>query len=65
MPTVKEIRVMARDLGLQQIGKLSKADLIRQVQSAEGNAPCFERIPDCRQIDCLWRRECLDDLDVQ
>ncbi|MEW5914593.1 MAG: Rho termination factor N-terminal domain-containing protein [Thermodesulfobacteriota bacterium] len=65
MPTVAEIRKMAQDLNMKNYHFLRKPDLIRAVQEAEGNSPCFERIADCRQIDCLWRSECQQELDPQ
>jgi hypothetical protein len=32
--------------------------LIRAIQVAEGNSPCYLQIYDCRVYDCLWRPEC-------
>lgn len=55
---LKEIRAKARDLGVKNYSKLNKIDLIRAIQSQEGNSPCFQNIYDCRQYDCLWRPEC-------
>ena len=55
---VTEIRIMARNLKVKNYSRLSKADLIRAVQEAEGNAPCYQQIFDCRVYDCLWREEC-------
>ena len=55
---VTEIRIMARNLGVKNYSKLNKADLIRAVQEAEGNSPCYLEIYDCRVYDCLWREEC-------
>lgn len=59
MPSVKQIQNMARQNGVNNIGKMKKDELIRAVQTAEGNAPCFGRIPDCGQSDCLFRGDCL------
>ncbi|MEJ2070876.1 MAG: Rho termination factor N-terminal domain-containing protein [Syntrophobacterales bacterium] len=55
---VTEIRIMARNLKVKNYSRLSKADLIRSVQVAEGNSPCYQQIFDCRVYDCLWREEC-------
>jgi hypothetical protein len=55
---VTEIRTMASNLGVKNYSRLSKADLIRAVQVAEGNSPCYLQIFDCRVFDCLWREEC-------
>lgn len=59
MPTVKQLRVMAKTLGLKNYNKLLKIDLIHQIQTVEGNVPCFGTIPDCGQEDCLFREDCL------
>ncbi len=55
---VMEIRDMARNLGVKKYSRFSKPDLIRAVQVAEGNSPCYQQIFDCRVYDCLWREEC-------
>jgi hypothetical protein len=55
---VTEIRTMARKVGVKNYSRFNKADLIRAVQVAEGNAPCYQQIIDCRVYDCLWREEC-------
>lgn len=58
MPGVKMVREMAVKLGLKNFRGLKKADLIRAVQVAEGNSPCYQRITDCGQIDCLFWSDC-------
>jgi hypothetical protein len=55
---VTEIRAKARQLGVKNYSRLNKADLIRAIQVAEGNSPCYLQIYDCRVYDCLWRPEC-------
>jgi hypothetical protein len=57
---VQEIRDLARTLGLGQTGRMSKLQLIRTIQSAEGNFPCFATALDdcCDQAGCLWRVDC-------
>ena len=41
-------------------GKMRKAELVRSIQSAEGNEACFEtgRAAACAQDACLWREDC-------
>ena len=57
--TVKELRVMAKDLGVGT-SKLNKAELIKAIQLAEGNFDCFGTPVDyCDQVDCLFRVDCL------
>ncbi|ADK86112.1 hypothetical protein Deba_2758 [Desulfarculus baarsii DSM 2075] len=58
MPTVKSLRLMAKTLGMENFAKLRKTELIRAIQVAEGNAPCFATIGDCGQGDCLFRDDC-------
>lgn len=54
-----EIKAKAKGLGLQS-GKLSKSDLIRAIQSREGNFACFQTARDyCDQMLCCWREACL------
>jgi len=41
-------------------GKMKKAELIRAIQQAEGNEPCFDSgtAAACGQEACLWREDC-------
>ncbi len=56
---IAEIKTRAKGLGLQ-IGRMRKADLIRTIQTKEGNFPCFETAKDyCSQKACCWRQACL------
>jgi hypothetical protein len=54
--TVKEIKIIAKKMGLKA-GKMKKADLVRTIQSAEGNTPCFQTgvMATCGQESCCWR----------
>jgi hypothetical protein len=56
--TLQEIRIKARELGIKNISRFKKDALIRQVQQAEGNSPCFRGIENCGELDCAWRDEC-------
>ena len=57
---MQDIRVIAKERGLKTSG-LKKQDLIKQIQSAEGNFDCFATAYDgiCDQMGCLWRDDCL------
>jgi hypothetical protein len=57
--TVKEIQGIAQKMGLKA-GKMRKADLVRSIQMAEGNTPCFQTgaANSCDQVGCLWRSDC-------
>jgi hypothetical protein len=39
-----------------------KTDLIRMVQNAEGNSPCYKGdfAQSCGQVDCCWFKDCKD-----
>jgi hypothetical protein len=58
---LSQIQEQARNLGLRPAARMRKADLIRTVQTAEGNSPCFgaEWRFSCEQQDCAWRQDCL------
>lgn len=56
---VPEIRTIAKEMGIKP-GRMAKADLIKSIQEAEGNFPCFGTTNGfCDQQDCQWRDDCL------
>jgi len=53
-----EIQEKAKQMGIRP-KKLKKADLIRKIQTEEGNQPCFQiNGESCEQKDCCWRDDC-------
>jgi hypothetical protein len=55
----QDIKEIARKMGVKS-GKMKKVELIRAIQKAEGNIPCFAtRGHECDQINCLWREDCI------
>ena len=56
---MQEIRNIAKTLGVKT-AKQSKLNLIRAIQTAEGNFNCFGTAVDgvCDQIQCIWREDC-------
>ena len=56
---LEQIKEIAKQNDIK-IGKLKKGALVRAIQGAEGNIPCFEtgQISTCGQVDCLWRADC-------
>lgn len=56
---IEEVRAIAAQRGIKA-GKMKKADLIRNIQKAEGNDQCFDAgfVQQCGQQDCLWRKDC-------
>jgi hypothetical protein len=57
--TMEEIREIAKKRGVKP-GKMKKRDLVRAIQDAEGNDPCFDtgKKDVCGQDACLWRKDC-------
>ncbi|UCF01529.1 MAG: Rho termination factor N-terminal domain-containing protein [Deltaproteobacteria bacterium] len=57
--TVKELQKMAKGLGIKA-ANLRKAEMIRAIQTAEGNFDCFgTAVGYCDQVNCLFRKDCL------
>ncbi|MDD2853874.1 MAG: SAP domain-containing protein [Desulfuromonadaceae bacterium] len=56
---LEEIKVIAQ-LHSIKVGKLKKAELVRAIQKAEWNEPCFEvgKSATCGQTGCSWREIC-------
>ncbi len=55
---LKDIRSMARSMGIKNINRYRKENLIKVIQETEGNSPCFKGIYGCGETRCLWRHEC-------
>lgn len=57
MPTIKDIKAMAKARNIKISGKARKADMIHILQEQEGNNPCYAtRI--CTNDVCLWFEDC-------
>jgi hypothetical protein len=58
--TMPEIRARAAAIGLAGTSRLRKAELIRKIQLAEGNSPCYgaEWCHACAEMFCSWRSDC-------
>lgn len=56
---LQEIKDIAVNLGLKP-GKAKKVELVRMIQGAENNIPCYatEVSANCDQHGCLWRDDC-------
>ncbi len=54
-----EIREIAKPLGIKT-ARMKKIDIVREIQKAQGNFPCFGTADDyCDQATCLFREDCL------
>jgi hypothetical protein len=56
---IDEIKEIAKKHGIKA-GKAKKGDLVRAIQQAEGNNPCFDTDSSgqCGQPACMWRGDC-------
>jgi len=56
---MQAIREIAKEKSVKT-GKMSKSELIKSIQRAEGNNECFaeDNVSGCEQLDCLWREDC-------
>lgn len=55
---INDVRKRAKTMGIDSKG-VKKADLIRKIQSAEGNIACFDTgRQNCDQMACCWRQDC-------
>lgn len=57
---MQNVRDIAKQLGLKT-SRLSKVELIHQIQRTEGNFDCFGKAVSgyCDQDGCVWRKDCL------
>ena len=57
---LEEIRTIAKSHHINP-SKLSKGDLVKSIQAAEGNFACFATAysGECDQSGCSWRDDCL------
>ena len=57
--TIREIRKRAKGLGIRT-GSKSKVELVRAIQSAEGNPACFRTgRAHCDETACCWLEDCI------
>lgn len=53
-----EIQTKAQSMGLDP-RKLKKVELIRNIQTKEGNESCYKtNRASCMQYECCWRDDC-------
>ena len=63
---MNEIREKAKALGIKVMARTKKADVIRQIQKAEGNFDCFGTAKDyCDQLGCCFREDCLPSIKLK
>jgi hypothetical protein len=61
-PMTKPIKKVPRKAGAAKKDFSDLAKLIRSIQRAEGNPDCFRTSQgDCDQLDCEWRKYCLEE----
>jgi hypothetical protein len=59
---MQEIRELAKTKGIKS-SRLSKMNLVREIQRLEGNFDCFgtDYQGVCDQAGCLWREDCFNE----
>jgi hypothetical protein len=63
---LEQVKEIWKGLGVKKtkdgpkISKMTKTELIHNIQIQEGNSPCFksEFANVCGQHNCLWRKDC-------
>lgn len=57
---IQDLRTIAKQKGVNS-ARMNKGDIIRAIQEAEGNFPCFGSAYTgyCDQSECVWRPECI------
>lgn len=57
---IDEVREKAKNYGIKT-SRRKKEEIIRAVQAAEGNFPCFGTASEgsCDQAGCCWSEDCL------
>lgn len=58
---LEQVRTIAKSHSINP-GKLSKTELVKAIQTEEGNFDCYSTAYDgeCDQMGCLWRDDCFD-----
>ena len=58
---LQEVKRIAKTIGVKP-GKLSKTNLIKNIQLIEGNFDCFSSATsgECDQTGCIWKADCFD-----
>jgi hypothetical protein len=62
---IKTVKDIAKQRGIA-FANMSKTQLIRAIQKAEGNRDCFAttQVRECDQVNCLWREDCLGSIEA-
>lgn len=58
---MEQVRSIAKSQGINP-GKLSKTELVKSIQTEEGNFDCFATAyaGECDQVGCSWRDDCFE-----
>ena len=56
---MQDVRNIAKGMGINTGAKRTKQDLILEIQTKEGNIPCYKTRTECPEMNCLWRDDCL------
>lgn len=57
---IREIKQMAKRVGVEVTAEMGKENIIKSIQRAEGNFDCFgTAVGYCDQEQCCFRQDCL------
>jgi hypothetical protein len=57
---MEEVKRKVTEMGLKLTPGMNKSEMIRAIQVAEGNMPCFRGCAEsCTQVSCCWRDDCM------
>ncbi len=57
-PNLAYLKEMAKRVGVDNFSRKNKTELIRAIQTCEGNSDCYGRIVDCDLSGCLFYNPC-------
>jgi len=58
MYSLNAVKAKAKSVGVNNPSS-DKKELVRQIQTAEGNTACYKTKSECDIMNCCWRGDCL------
>lgn len=57
---MEDVRRKFKAIGLNSTPRMKKSEMIKAIQTAEGNKQCFGTDAEsCCQVNCCWRDDCM------
>jgi hypothetical protein len=64
--TLPEIRARAKELGIENWDRLTRLQIVREIQNHTHHRACFATKPTaCPEPECEWRENCLSALNIE